>query len=640
MGESNVQIDLEPEHLRAFMRALLNDLRALEVMIREDMFESGVRRIGAEQELFLVDKAWRPALACKEILEELNDPHFTTELAQFNLEFNCDPLVFSDDCLSQLEAQLQTHYDHVDQVAHNQERHALMTGILPTLQKSNLGLDSMTPVPRYYALNEAMNRLRGGSYIFRIKGADEFIIQHDSVMLESCNTSFQIHFQVSTDEFARFYNIAQAVLGPVLAAATNSPLLFGKRLWHETRIALFQQSVDTRGAMSYQRELNPRVSFGTSWVRESVLEIFREDIARFRVLMGTELDGDPFDAISQGTPPSLKALRLHNGTIYRWNRPCYGILDGKPHLRIENRVLPAGPTVIDAVANAAFYFGLMSSFLETYGDITEHMEFDDAKTNFMAAARHGLGAQFTWIGGRDVSARELIINELVPMARQGLKTAGVRQEDIDRYLGVLEARVRKNQTGSQWMLRSLASFKDKGTRSERMAAIVAAAHERQKENRPVHEWPLASLEEAGGWQRTFLRVEQYMNSDVITVNEHELVDLVANMMSWNNIRHVPVEDNDHHLVGMVNYTSLLALMADGFLKLHERLIPVRDIMLKDPVTISPHTPTVEAIELMREHDVDCLPVCQDGRLVGMVTERDFMKLAGQLLQQTLRQEED
>ncbi len=635
MGEHNVQGGLDPRHLREFMKALLNDVRALERMIKEGMFESGVRRIGAEQELFLTDPSWRPSSEYDKVLAEVNHPDFTTELARFNLEFNCDPLLFGGDCLSALETQLNAHIERVRGAAERCGVKIVMIGILPTLQKSDLGLDNMTPMPRYFALNDAMNKLNGGAYLFRIKGADEFLVQHDSVMLESCNTSFQVHFQVSTEEFARFYNIAQAILGPVLAVATNSPLLFGKRLWHETRIALFQQSIDTRASTPYQREINPRVSFGNSWVKESVVEIFKEDIARFRVLLGTDLDEDPFEAIDAGRPPSLKALRLHNGTIYRWNRPCYGISNGKAHLRIENRVLPAGPTAVDAVANAAFFFGLMSGILEEVGDVTEVLDFDDAKTNFLSAAQLGLGAQLTWFDGQTSPAGELICNTLLPLARAGLARANVLQRDADRYLDIIQARVEANQTGSQWLLKSLASFKNEGTKAERMAALVSATHARQIENQPVHTWPLAELSEAGGWERNYLRVEQYMTTDVLTVNEHELVDLVANLMDWHNIRHVPVEDNDQRLVGLVSHRNLLRLMGQGLDRLGDKLIPVRDIMQTNPRTIPPNTRTVDAIELMRRESIACLPIVYDGRLVGLVTERDFMKIAGQLLQKTL-----
>ena len=279
MGEQQVQPDISGEQLRLFMKSLLNDLRAFETMLDEGMIESDVRRIGAEQEFFLVDDGWRPAGLALEVLEEIDDPHFTTELGKFNLEVNLDPLAFGGDCLSRLESQLNEMLTKAREAAQRCGGEIVLTGILPTLRKSDLGLDNMTPIPRYFALNRALSRLRGGAYEFRIKGVDEVLIKHDSVMLEACNTSFQVHFQVAADEFANLYNVAQTVTAPVIAAATNSPLLFGRRLWSETRIALFQQAVDTRSSSHHLRDRSPRVSFGRSWVKSSAAELFKEDIA-------------------------------------------------------------------------------------------------------------------------------------------------------------------------------------------------------------------------------------------------------------------------------------------------------------------------------------------------------------------------
>ena len=246
-----------------------------------------------------------------------------------------------------------------------------LCGILPTLDRRHLGMEWMTPIPRYRALNDAMSELRGGEFRTLIKGLDELQATHDNVMFEACNTSFQVHFQVGVDEFARLYNLAQVVTAPVLAVAVNSPLFLQHRLWHETRVALFQQSLDVRSAAHTQRGTRQRVSFGDGWVRDSVLEIYREDVGRFRVLLAAELEESPLALLDRGEIPKLKALCLHNGTVYRWNRPCYGVADGVPHLRIENRVLPSGPTPLDEVANAAFYFGLMLSLGDAYEDISQ-----------------------------------------------------------------------------------------------------------------------------------------------------------------------------------------------------------------------------------------------------------------------------
>jgi len=635
MGEHDVQHDLEAAELRVFMQNLLTDLRALEHMIREGMIETDVRRIGAEQELFLVDAHRAPVPRAMELLADLDPDYFTTELALYNLEFNLDPLSLDHDCLSRLDRDLNRHLDEVRRVAHQHAADIALVGILPTLAKKHLTLDFMTPRPRYFALNDAIHRLRGSEFEFRIKGPDELTFKHDNVMAEACNTSFQIHFQVDDREFPRLYNIAQAVAAPVLAAAVNSPMLFGKRLWRETRIALFQQSVDTRTATEHVREQRPRVSFGRRWVEKSVLEIFQEDIARFRVLLGKEIDEDPFGDLERGEIPKLSALRLHNGTVYRWNRPCYGISEGKPHLRIENRVLPAGPTALDEIANAAFWFGLIKGVEDRYGDITRHMEFDHAKENFLAAARLGLQAQFFWPERPPTPARELILEELLPMARAGLDHLGIDPDDRDRYLGILEQRVSLDRTGSRWLLDSMARMSGSGGTAERLAALTSAAIARQEEGKPVHEWRLADLEEAGGWERHYSRIEQFMTTDLFTVSKDELVDLVACLMDWEHIRHVPVEDNEHRLVGLVSHRSLLRLMAQGKGGTRDDPTPVSEVMHKKLFTVAPETPTLEAIALMKRHKIGCLPVVKSDRLVGIVTERDFMNVAAQLLEQVL-----
>ena len=633
MGSHDVSGELNGEEHRIFMRALLKDVRALAQMIADGQIESGVRRIGAEQEMFLVDSAWRPGPHSSEVLRRLDDPDFTTELAQFNLEANLPPLTFGGSCLSELEAQLNKKLDRVRAVAAELELEVLLAGILPTLLPSDLGMENMTQNPRYLALNQALTKMRGRDYEFRIQGTDELLVNYPSVMPEACNTSFQVHFQVGVDEFADLYNIAQAATGPVLAAATNSPLLFGKRLWRETRIAVFQQAIDTRSTSHQER--SPRVSFGRQWVKESALELFREDISRFRVLLGARVEEDPWEALRAGGVPQLQALRLHNGTVYRWNRVCYGVGGGKAHLRIENRALPSGPTVLDEVANAAFWYGLVSGLLATHSDITAAMEFDDARSNFVNAARFGLGAQLNWIGGTTVPARELLKSELLPLARHGLALSGIDAADTARYLAVVEQRVDSGRTGSQWFLQSLKEMRGFGTSYERLCAVTAAAVQRQKENRPVAEWTLAKLEEAGGWRQHFMRVEQFMTTDVFTVNQTDLVDLVASMMQWRKLRYIMVEDDDHRLVGVISARTIFRLLGDEMVYGGEPT-PVHALMVREVVTVRRDTPTLEAIQLMREHHVGCLPVIDDGQVVGLVTERNCMYLAEHLLMRAFR----
>jgi CBS domain-containing protein/gamma-glutamyl:cysteine ligase YbdK (ATP-grasp superfamily) len=634
MGQHDVQ-ELDSQNLRSFTQKLLADLRALETMLASGAIESGVRRIGAEQELFLIDRRFRPAPLAMEALERIGDEHFTTEVARFNLEYNADPLDFAGDCLSRLERQLVDLLEKARAAVATLGADLVMIGILPTLDISDLTLANMTPKPRYFALNEAMRRLRGKDWDFYIKGTDELIIRHDSVMVEACNTSFQAHYQVGPEEFAGLYNLTQAVAGPVLAAACNAPILFGRRLWRETRIALFQQSVDHRAAGLHLREQAPRVSFGRRWVDDSVLEIFSEDIARFRVLLSAEIDEDPFECLRAGRPPQLKALRLHNGTIYRWTRPCYGILDGKPHLRIENRILPAGPTILDEVANAAFWFGLLSGLSRVYPDVRRVMEFDTAAENFVAAARLGLRAQFAWPGHQHAPAQELIQKELLPLAREGLAAKGIDAADIDRYLAVIEERVTTRRTGAQWQLDSLAGLRDQGGRAERLAALVAATVANQRTGRPVAQWPLADLAQAGSWEKHYARVGQFMTTDLFTVGPDEAIELVAHLMQWKRIRHVPVEDNEHRLLGLISQRSMIRLIAERFPQVGAQAIAAREVMTSDPVTVSPETSVQDAMALMRRHRVGSLPVVKDDRLVGIITEYDFLGIAAQLMDKEL-----
>lgn len=636
MGEKEVQLEVDEEELRVFTQALLRDVHALKRMLETGSIETGIRRIGLEQEMFLVDEMFRPAPVAVEALECITDPRITSEIGRFNLECNTDPLLFGGDCLSRMEEELNSLLNTVSEATTTLGARPVLTGILPTLRKSDLTLDNMVPAKRYYALNDALTRLRGGPYVLSIKGTDELRLTHDSVMLEACNASFQIHFQVGPEEFARMYNIALAATAPVLAAAVNSPLMLGRRLWHETRIAVFQQSVDTRQTMPEDREVAPRVSFGRDWVHDSVLEIFQEDISRFKVILGREIDEDPFAAMEAGRAPALKALQLFNSTVYRWNRACYGVgPDGAAHLRIENRVLPAGPTVLDEVSNAAFWFGLVSSLVNEGSDIREKISFDVVHTNFVAAARHGLDAQLEWMNGETYTAQDLICGQLIPLAEIGLEAGGIDRADIDRYLGTIRERVQRRRTGARWLLGSLASMDQEGTLEERMAALVAAMVDRQDAGRPVHEWEEATLGEGGGLKPSYMRVEQYMVTDMRTVNEDEPIDLVANLMDWNHLYHIPVEDNDHRLIGLVSHRPLLRFLASDEARRADGPIATREVMERDLITVGPSTGTLEAIDLMRKHGISCLPVVQDDRLIGLITEHDFMRVARVLLEEML-----
>jgi CBS domain-containing protein/gamma-glutamyl:cysteine ligase YbdK (ATP-grasp superfamily) len=638
MGSSEVGSGADKEAMRAFTRAVIADLEGLEHLIEQGKLESGVRRIGAEQEMFLVDDSRLPAPVAVELLERLDDPRLTTELARFNLEANLTPRIFGGDCLSQMERELSGILDEVDAEAGAMGASVALTGILPTLRLSHLGLDNMTPNPRYEELNRATGALRDGAFSIVIKGLDELDITHDNVMLESANTSFQIHFQAGPDEFAPMYNLAQAISAPVLAAAVNSPLLLGQRLWNETRVALFQRSVDVRSRTHKARANAARVSFGHAWLDKSIVEIYKDDITRFRIMLSTgELDEDPSRVIAAGGIPELRALRMHTSTVWRWNRACYGVAGGTPHLRIENRVLPAGPTVADEIANSAFFFGLMASFADEYPRIDKVMNFDHAKNNFFAAARHGLHAQFEWIGGRTFTAHDLIVNELLPQARRALEKQGIDKGDLDLYLGIVEERVKSKQTGSQWMLRSLEQMK-RAPNDVRLRSLTSALCRNQRKGEPVHRWPLAPLYRTSDWFPSYRTIGQFMSTELHTVRPADPVDLAARMMDWRQIRHVPVEDDHGKLVGLLSFRSLLRLVASG--RQNEPTV-VEDVMRRDPVTARADTPTQEALALMRGENVGCLPVVDDdGKLIGLVTVYDLLEIAAKVLEDFLHESRD
>src|ERR1041384_2933948 len=517
MGEQDVDQSLDEHQQRAFMKALLDDLRALEQMLETGRIESGVRRIGAEQEMFLVDSNLGPAAVADEVLGRLHDARFVPEIARFNLEANLTPRLLGGHCFRLMEEELIEVLRLARAAARACGAEILLGGILPTLAMSDLSLKNITPMPRYLELNRAIGLLRGGTFSAHIKGVDELQVTHDNILMDACNASFQVHLQVNPQEFARAYNLAQIVTAPVLAAAVNSPLLLGRRLWQETRVALFQHSNDTRTSAQQARSQPPRVGFGEGWLKESVLELFREQIARFRVVMTMKGDEAPLTVLARGEVPNLSALRLHNGTIWPWNRACYGISEGRAHLRIENRALPGGPTILDEVANAAFFTGLMSALPNEYGDVGKRMAFDDAKANFFAAARYGLGAQFTWVDGKRHIAPTLILDHLLPLAREGLRQSGVEGADIDRYLGTIEARVQVGQTGAQWMLQSLAAMGDAGTSDMRQRKLTAAMLERQQSDDPVHRWTIIEGYGSEGWQQSQHTVGHLMSTDLFTV---------------------------------------------------------------------------------------------------------------------------
>ncbi|MDP3233829.1 MAG: CBS domain-containing protein [Myxococcales bacterium] len=627
--------ELNGESRREYMQMLLSELRALERMVKGGAFERGVSRIGAEQELFLVDSALQPTGAAMPLLEKLKDPtRYTTELGAFNLEMNASSQPFEGDGLAKLEAELHLLYGRVREQGATMGVTPVLAGILPTIQKTDLGLENMVPKPRYQALNRAMQRARGEHFDFSIRGIDELVVKHDSVMVEATCASFQVHLQLTEPErFAQMYNLAQLLTAPVLAVGTNSPLLFGRRLWSETRIAVFEQSCDIRTPGLHLRDSIGRVSFGRNWLQGSVVDLFKENVSRFRPLVGTPReDADGLEALEKGLVPSMKALRLHSGTVYRWNRPCYGISDnGKPHLRIELRCLPSGPTIADEMANGAFWLGLMNELGATIDDVSERLEFDHARSNLYAAARDGLRARFTWLDGEEVLAQPFILERLLPLAKAGLERAKVNAPDIARYLSIIEKRTRSLHTGSSWQINSLVGMKGRGTPGARATALVAGMVARQKSDSVVADWELATLNEKDAASTDFQKVSQLMVSDIYSVSPDDPVELVSELMAWERVRYVPVEDEKGRLIGLVSTRGVMRHLTDVARGASERGGSVSSIMKTDLITVTPDTATTAAVALMKRHKVGALPVVVEGHLVAMLTENEFVDAATRVL---------
>ncbi|MCB0371772.1 MAG: CBS domain-containing protein [Muricauda sp.] len=614
MGEHIAKSNFDEQERKVFVQHLIDDVRALEKMIGEGLIEDDIVRIGAEQEMCLINHEYRPSPRSLEIIKDIDDSHFTTELASYNLEANLDPYKLENDCFKRMENQLDALLEKAKKKAGDHGAKILLTGILPTISREELGMDYMTPIPRYYKLNDILKAWRGDDFSLRIKGADELSLHHDSVLFEACNTSFQLHLQIPPNDFAKSYNWAQAISGPVLSMACNSPLLLGKELWRETRIALFQQSLDTRKWTKAVKEQVARVGFGEHWQKASAAEIFKQDISTHRILLTKPIEHNSLDLLKTGGVPKLEALSLFNGTVYRWNRPCYGVGNGKPHLRIENRYIPSGPTVIDEMANFAFWVGLMAGRPTKYDDMPSIMDFREAKTNFLRAAMNGRQAMFSWMG-EGISVKKLIKEELLPIAYEGLRKFQIDEEDINRLLGVIEARV-KYGNGAEWQIHNFRALRKQIKLDSAIVQLTRAMFENQQSNIPVHQWkPIEGMDKT---LESFHWVGQIMSTKLVKLYEDDYANLAIAIMKWNNIHHLPVENSKGELVGLLTWSHIEKLE-----KLDKYEARVSDIMIKDVIWVEPKTEIKAATQLMAEHQIGCLPVCVDTHIVGIISKVDL-----------------
>ena len=489
MGRDVPSITVSQQDRRAYREKVRQCLDVFARMLRESRFDTEPRQVGLEIELNLVDGDGRPTMTNTAALAAIADPSFATELGRFNLEINVPPRQLAGDALSALERDVSGKLARAAARTLRTGSRLVMVGILPTLRQGDVTDDAMSANPRYRLLNEQMIAARGEDMRICIDGPERLLTHVGTIMPEAACTSVQFHLQVSPEAFGGYWNAAQAVAGIQVALAANSPYLFGRELWRETRIPLFEQVTDTRPEELQQQGVRPRVWFGERWIT-SVFDLFEENIRYFPALLPLREDEDPEAALDSGEAPQLAELTLHNGTVYRWNRPVYAVHDGRPHLRVENRVLPAGPTVADVVANAAFYYGLVRALAETERPVWTRMSFAAAADNLVEASRHGIEARVYWPGIGEAPVTELTLRRLLPQAWEGLRKWGVDSADADRMLGIIEQRCLTGRTGATWQVETVQRLeRGQADRRGALRRMTEGYIARMVTNHPAHTWP-------------------------------------------------------------------------------------------------------------------------------------------------------
>ena len=622
MGSHAVTAIKTQKNRKDFVHHLLNDIEALEYMIKNDLFENGIQRVGVEQELCIVDKDYRPSTNALEILNKINDIHYTTELALFNLEINLDPCELKDTCFSDIEKQLIALLEKGYKVAAETDNNKIiLTGILPTLRKKDLIFKNVTPFKRYKTLNKVLKKIRGDDFKLHILGIDELILKHESILFEACNTSFQVHLQVSPEDIIDKYNWSQAIAGPMLSIMTNSPILLGKELWSETRIALFQQSIDLRNVSHISREQKPRVSFGNSWVKDSILELFTDDISRYPPLVFSKFEENSIESVKKGIMPKLKALNLHNGTLYKWNRLCYGVHENTAHLRIENRYIPSGPSVKDEIANALLWVGVMQGMPKKYQKIWKKMSFYDARGNFINAARTGINTYFNWID-KGISAKKLLENILIPMAKEGLLKSKINESEINYYLGIIQKRIDTSTTGSKWIIRNKRKLREKVSKYESNVILTEYIYRNQISNKVISEWDSVDLYENKS-DKKYNKLYKIMSTSIFVVHENDLIKLALKIMEWKQINHIPVVNKRNKIVGVIEKKQLDELDFSSKKVLN---MVAKNIMNKDFDVAHPEMSYKKSKELILNTKNTCVAVITEDKLVGIFTKSDLERI--------------
>ena len=492
MGTEVSAASFSREQRQKYREKVRLSLDVFEQMLQHAKFDADREMTGMEIELNLVDKEYEPKLDNATVLEAIENADYQTELARYNIEFNVAPTTLEGTTALSLEADLRASLNEAERKANEVGAHILMIGILPTVMPEHFEGDWMSANTRYQALNDAVLAARGEDIYLDIEGSSGETLDRyaDSLAPESACTSMQLHLQVDPSNFANYWNAAQVLAGPQLGVGANSPYFFGQQLWHETRIELFSQAADTRAVELKNQGVRPRVFFGERWVT-SIFDLFEENVRYFPALLPELSDEDPQAVLEAGGVPALAELKLHNGTVYRWNRPIYDTHGDRPHLRVENRVLPAGPSIIDVMANAVFYYGALRMLTQEDRPVWTRMSFVAAEDNFFSGARDGIESRLYWPGRGEIPVTELVLRHLLPLAHEGLTQWGVAPEVRDRYLSVIEGRCLSGRNGASWQIETTRRLEERGlTRHEALRQMLVAYAENMHANAPVHTWPV------------------------------------------------------------------------------------------------------------------------------------------------------
>jgi hypothetical protein len=492
MGMDVAPLAFSREDRTRYRQKVRRCLDVFAMMLDEFGFDTERPMTGLEVELALIDANAAPAMRNAEVLASLRDPTFQPELGQFNLELNARPRLIEGHGFDDYQRDITERLGRAEERAAKADCSLILVGILPTLTPAHTVLENLSPNPRYRLLNEQIVGARGEDITLDIRGVERLQASADSIGPEAAGTSVQCHLQVAPETFASYWNAAQAIAAVQLAIGANSPYLFGRRLWDETRIALFEQSTDTRPDELKAQGVRPRAWFGERWVA-SIFDLFEENVRYYPPLLPICDDEDPLEALRAGEVPRLGELRLHNGTVYRWNRPVYDVMNGRPHLRVENRVLPSGPTIVDLLANAAFYFGLTRVLAEEDRPVWSQLTFEAAEENFNTAARLGIGAAIHWPRLGEVAVTDLVLQWLLPRAYEGLDRYGVDGAIRDRLLGIIERRCVTGCNGAVWQTQAVEAEERRGLdRPAALRAMVQRYAMNQRTGEPVHTWRTSS----------------------------------------------------------------------------------------------------------------------------------------------------